>query len=99
MPWESTTVTDERVRFVLAYQREVLPRRLSMRALCEEFGISRKTGYKFIARHEEQGWVGLRDRSRAPQSGPHWIPTEVRDQILSIKDEFSDFGAKKILAY
>lgn len=98
MPWESMTVTDERVRFVLAYQREVLPRRLSMRALCEQFGISRKTGYKFIARHEDQGWAGLCDRSRAPQSGPHWMPAEVRDQILSIKDEFWDFGAKKILA-
>ena len=98
MPWESTTVTDKRVQFMLAYQREVLTRRLSMTALCEQFRVSRKTGYKFLSRHIEEGWVGLADRSRAPLSGPHWIANEVRAQILAIKEEYSDFGAKKILA-
>ena len=98
MPWETTTVTDERVRFMLAYEREVLGGRLSMAALCDEFGVSRKTGYKFVARRREEGWTGLADRSRAPRSGVHWIESDVRVQILAMKEECSDFGAKKILA-
>lgn len=98
MPWETTTVTDERVRFVLAYEREVLGGRLSMAALCEQFGVSRKTGYKFVGRRREEGWTGLADRSRAPRSGAHWIESDVRAQILAMKEECSDFGAKKILS-
>lgn len=96
MPWESTTVTEERVQFVLAYQREVLSRRLSMAALCERFNVSRKTGYKFVARHQAHGWRGLEDQSRAPRSGPHWIDDDIQERILALKDESPDFGAKKI---
>ena len=43
MPWKECHVMDERLRFVA--------RRLdgeTMTALCEEFGISRKTGYKIF---------------------------------------------------
>ena len=72
MPWESMTVTDERIRFVLAYLREVVTGQSSMSALCEEFQISRKTGYEVVARQRKLGWAGLSDRSRAPLSGPHW---------------------------
>jgi putative transposase len=99
MPWESTTVTDERVRFVLAYQREVLTEQTSMAALCERFGITRKTGYKFVRRQREEGWQGLSDRSRAPLSGRHWIDHGVRDEILAVKERYDDFGAKKIAAH
>lgn len=98
MPWESTTVTEDRVQFVLAYQREVLSRRITMTALCARFNVSRKTGYKFIARHQAEGWVGLDDRSRAPLSGSHWTDDAARAQILELKQESPDFGAKKIHA-
>lgn len=98
MPWELTTVTEQRVQFVLAYQREVLSGRMSMAALCERFNVSRKTGYKFIGRHQKQGWGGLKDQSRAPVSGPHWINEATRAQILELKRECPDFGAKKIRA-
>lgn len=98
MPWGTTTVTDERIRFVLAYQREVASKRTTMVELCERFGISRKTGYKYIGRQQKEGWVGLKERSRAPLSGPHWIEPAVRQKILEVKEECRDFGAKKILA-
>ena len=98
MPWESTTVTDQRIRFIVAYDREVAAGRMTMAALCEKFGIARKTGYKFVARRDAEGWSGLSDRSRAPLSGPHWIEPAVRELILAIKSECDDFGAKKIRA-
>ncbi len=39
-----------------------------MTALCEEFGISRKTGYKWLERYRERGVAGLEERSRAPRA-------------------------------
>jgi len=99
MPWGSTTVTEERLRFGLAYQKKVLTGKMSMSALCAEFSIARKSGYKFLARQESEGWAGLADRSRAPLSGCHWIEPQVREAILQVKRELSDFGAKKIVAH
>jgi putative transposase len=61
MPWKECHVMDQRVRFVA--------RRLegeSMAALCAEFGISRKTGYKIFDRYKDCGVKGLTDRSRRP---------------------------------
>lgn len=98
MPWRTTTVIDERIRFVLAYDAEVLTRRKTMTALCEEFEIARKTGYKFVERREQGGWPELKDHSRAPLSGPHWIEPWIVERVLEIKREFDEFGAKKIRA-
>jgi len=39
-------------------------------ALSREYGISRKTAYKWIRRFKEQGIVGLEDISRRPHSSP-----------------------------
>jgi len=45
--------------------------------LCERYGISRKTGDKWIDRYERDGPDGLRERSRAPQHCPQRISTDV----------------------
>jgi transposase len=41
--------------------------------LCARYGISRKTGYKWLARYHEEGRRGLTDRSHAPHHCPHRI--------------------------
>jgi len=46
MPWQARSLMDERVQFITDYQRQLF----TMTALCERYGISRKTGYKVIAR-------------------------------------------------
>ena len=61
MSWRENCKMDERVRFVAA----VGVGEWSMTALCEEFGISRKTGYKWLERYRERGVAGLEERSRA----------------------------------
>ncbi|MDZ7714309.1 MAG: helix-turn-helix domain-containing protein [Rhodovibrio sp.] len=53
---------DEKVRFVVAYQKA----EQSMTELCAAFGISRKTGYEVLERYREAGFDGLAPRSRAP---------------------------------
>lgn len=47
MPWNETTPMDQKMQFIADYLRADL----SMSELCELYGISRKTGYKFIERY------------------------------------------------
>ena len=62
MPWKETCRMDEKLVFVADCLRGELP----MAALCEDYGISRKTGYKWLGRYRDQGPEGLVERSRAP---------------------------------
>ena len=56
-----------------------------MRELCQRFGISRKTGYKVLAKHAEHGLSGLKDGSRAPRSHPNQTEPEVEGVILRVR--------------
>ena len=49
MPWNETTPMDQKTQFIADYLRQSL----SMSELCELYGISRKTGYKFVERYLE----------------------------------------------
>ena len=55
MPWSRTSPMDQRTQFVADYLRGTL----SVTELCEQYGVSRKTGYKFIDRYLRQGPAGL----------------------------------------
>lgn len=68
----------------------------TMTELCERHGISRKTGYKILARFEEEGEAGLQDRSRAPHSCPHRMSEEVEAAILTLKEAYPRWGARKL---
>ena len=60
MPWDETNCMNERLRFIAARLEAGEP----FSALCERFGVSRKTGYKRAERYELDGVAGLEDRSR-----------------------------------
>jgi transposase-like protein len=62
MTWRETDKMDERLRFVAGYLAE----EETMSALCEAFGIARKTGYKWLERCRSNGVAGLCDLARAP---------------------------------
>ena len=67
-----------------------------MSSLCEEFGISRKTGYKIYDRYKESGLEGLNDRSRRPVRYANQLPFQIEKTILHIKKEKPTWGAPKI---
>jgi hypothetical protein len=69
MSWKERTRVDERVVLVGEYVKGGR----SMAELCREFGISRKTGYKWVARYNAEGPSGLDDRSRAPHGHPNRV--------------------------
>jgi transposase InsO family protein len=82
---------DERVRFVAR-----LLEGEEMAALCREFAISRKTGYKIFDRYKESGLEALTDRSRRPWRYGHQLPVQVETAILHLKREKPHWGARKI---
>ena len=94
MPWHQTDPVNERVKFVAAAQSG----RFTMTELCEQFGISRKTGYKLIDRYDADGPEGLRDRSRAPRTHPNQTSCELEAAILRVRKAHPTWGSKKILA-
>jgi len=91
MPWKECHVVDERLRFVAR-----LLDGEKMTALCAEFGISRKTGYKIYDRYKDYGVHGLTDRSRRPYRHANQLPLVVETQIVRLKRDYPDWGAPKI---
>ena len=55
MAWKETCVMDQRMSFIAA----CLDGEESIAALCRHFGISRKTGHKWLARYRCEGAGGL----------------------------------------
>lgn len=68
MPWTETEPMKERMRFVADVERGLY----SMTELCERYGISRRTGYKWLERYEADGPVGLKERSRPASLSPSY---------------------------
>jgi putative transposase len=91
MPWKECQPVDERLRFVAR-----LLDGEQMTALCAEFGISRKTGYKIYTRYKDFGAQGLTDRSRRPYRHANQLPVVVEKQIVRLKREYPEWGAPKI---
>jgi transposase len=91
MPWKECSVVDERICFVAR-----LLDAEKMAALCREFAISRKTGYKIFDRYKESGLEALTDRSRRPWRYGNQLPQQVEAAILNLKREKPYWGARKI---
>src|SRR6516162_11114989 len=91
MPWKESSGLDERMRFVIRLKDGE-----SMAALCREFQISRKTGYKIFERYEECGLEGLTDRARRPHRYANQLPEPIEAAIVAAKREKPNWGARKI---
>jgi len=95
MAWRNTQVTDQRKEFVEMFLDEMY----SFTELCEEFCISRKTGYKWIVRFKQEGFEGLADRSKARYTQDSATGEEVIRMILSIRNKYCRWGPRKIHGY
>jgi putative transposase len=93
MPWLETSSVEQRERFIADDRRGLCPRA----ELCARYGISRKTGYKWLDRYHEEGRRGLRDRSHAPHHCPHRIATEIANLLTAARRKHPDWGAGKLL--
>ena len=91
MPWRVTDVLNERMRFVIRLESGE-----RMVDLCREFGISRKTGYKFWNRFKNGGPTALGDFSRRPGSHPNQTPDEIRELVVLARRAHPTWGPKKL---
>jgi transposase InsO family protein len=87
-----TNVLDQRLRFVSDFESG----QWSMTELCQRYGVTRPTGYKWLARHRAGGRAGLGDRSRAPHQCPHRTSDATEALIVEARHEYG-WGAKKLL--
>src|SRR6185436_20463387 len=91
MPWQECTTMSLRAEFLaLANQPGT-----NFSQLCQRFGISRKTGYKWRGRYREGGVAELTDQSRRPQHSPRQSEPELEQQVLAVRDRYG-WGARKI---
>ncbi len=93
MPWMERRVKMLREEFIIRSEHE--DRNFS--ALCEEYGISRKTGYKWLKRYQEE--QSLEDRSRRPKKSGSKTDEQIERLILDLRREYPGWGARKIQAY
>ncbi|MBF6571817.1 MAG: IS481 family transposase [Candidatus Binataceae bacterium] len=91
MPWRECSAMEERLRFVA----RVLDGE-GMSAVCREFGISRKTGYKIFNRYKDDGLDALTDRSRRPVRYANQLPDQIERAIVRLKKDKPHWGARKI---
>lgn len=91
MPWKACSAMEERLRFVAR-----LLEGDAMTDVCREFGISRKTGYKILARYKDEGPAALNDRSRRPVRYANQLPPQIEGLIVSLKTGKPHWGARKI---
>jgi len=92
MPWQETTVESERLEFVRLASQEAA----CVSQLCQRFGISRKTGYKWLARYASVGAAGLADQSRRPNTSPTQTPAPVEALVLALRDAHPAWGGRKL---
>jgi len=95
MGWTETCAVDERMRFVIA----VDAREEAFAAVCRRFGVSRKSGYKWLERYEEAGVEGLVDRSRAPLHHPQAVTEEIAERCLAVRRAHPTWGPVKVRAW
>jgi putative transposase len=91
MPWQECNQMDERLKFIAR-----LLDGEKMAALCRDFNVSRKTGYKILKRYNNIGLEGLTDRSRRPYRHANQLPVQIETLIVRCKQDKPHWGAPKI---
>jgi len=84
---------DERLKFIA----DCLKDEWSLSDLCQYYGISRKSGYKWLARYQAEGPSGLHDRSRAPNHHPNAVQKMIQDRIVAFRAEHPHWGPRKLV--
>ena len=92
MPWTEIDVVDQRTEFILRVMRGTEP----LIRLCKEFGITRRTGYKWKERFIAEGLPGLANQSRRPTRSPKEIGEATVCQIVKLRLAHPGWGARKL---
>jgi transposase InsO family protein len=94
MPWTTPDTTELRLKFVTLASSD----RYTITELCEEFGISRKCGHKWLVRYAQGGAAALADASRAPHSVPLRTSEAIERLVVAERRLHPTWGPKKLRA-
>jgi len=89
MPWKEASIVSLRQEFILEAQRGN-----NLRALCRQHGVSPTTAYKWLSR--SANGEDLTDRSRHPKNSPQRLSDQVRERVLTLKEQHPTWGARKL---
>ena len=95
MPWKENTKMNQKVQFISQYLEDIK----TTTQLAYDFGISRKTAYKWINRYKEEGIDGLKEMDRRPSSHPKATPKAIVNLIIDTRLKHPTWGCVKIKAY
>jgi putative transposase len=104
MPWKATEPMKERTKFVLEWERRWKAAQggpVNIAELCRMYGVTRPTGYTWIARYREANFdlVAVVERSRRPNTSPTAIAPKLEDLIVSARKKHPRWGPKKLRAF
>lgn len=92
MPWKETDAMSERIHFVV----DALSGDETISDVCRRYGISRKTGYKWLGRYREVGRLAtLQEQSRRPDHSPRKTAAEIEDRIVELRHQYG-WGPRKL---
>lgn len=93
MAWGQRDVSERRLEFVIRASSGAEP----MKQLCEEFEVSRPTGYTWLRRYRESARLAeLGEKSRRPRNVPKRTAAEVEERVVAARQRYPDWGAKKL---
>lgn len=92
MPWREVCVVELRRMFISAARSG----QKSFAEICREYGISRKTGYKWVNRYKLDGPGGLADRSRRPHRVSEGTDRAVQDMLIAERRAHGVWGVRKL---
>src|SRR5205085_1278765 len=93
MPWRELSIMEQRKEFV----RLALSEGANVSELCRRFGISRETGYKWLARYRADSGAGFGDRSRRPHASPKRTVQAMEAEVLRLRAKSNNaWGGRKI---
>ena len=95
MPWKESSPMDERLRFVVSASSG----HYTVAELCRRYGVSRKTGHKWLARYQADGARGLTERSRAPWHRPRATSAPMVAALLEARRQYPHWGPRKLVAW
>jgi transposase InsO family protein len=94
MPWREMSPMGQRLEFIREYASELF----TLSELAAQYGISRKTAYKWLERFDGEGEAGVLDRSRRPHRSPQATAAELVRALIELRRRHPRWGARKLLA-
>jgi len=95
MPWRESCPMDERVKFIAAY----LKGEIGLARLAESFGVSRRTGYKWIERYTQGGVAALANRPPIPHRNPRATKEEIVSLLVGARKKYPFWGPRKLIVW